>query len=624
MDECTSIGEHPLNRNNGEESPDLLLVNSLAPRQRSLSDTALENSLAILRTYLEDRGFAVEVIDHLRLDSLREGLSPWRVAFLRRVIRRQMTAYAAGSKILALFFMLVAWPFQSHALLKRNAYMESLIGRVVARVKQSDIPLVGIKLWYGDSFRWGDRLAARIRAECPGAVVIAGGPQVSVHRERILEESSFDLAVMGPGEEVLERLLRLRRAAVGRKVFLDRVLHESGGTRMLTKDGPLAKAPRLEPPREGTIIPRYREEDLQGKVLFHTLVDGYGCTWNKCHFCASARLYAHYRPRPADQIITEIKEMVRKGIVFFRFSSPDTPLPHGRRIAEAILDSGLWVRYSMFTRSTEVTEERFDAYRTMISSGLRVVFTGGETGHDLVNERVMNKGTTRQEIIDTIGAIRKAARSVGERCMVGLSLIYPCPLPEGVTLDQVFGADLSLIKETKPDTVIINPPVAFPETAWFEEPRRFGFIFGRDFASALMKYEYASCKPPELWPKIDISLQGLGMEAILSETGRLRREVAALGIPTEIADEDLMVADAVGIVTRKDLLEFKRESLVDIISGSVAYSRKIINKINRRGSASALAQRELVSEDLSHTRAAARVPAHPEALSGSSFIKAPC
>jgi hypothetical protein len=78
--------------------------------------------------------------------------------------------------------------------------------------------------------------------------VVAGGPQVIVYRERVIENGMFDLAVMGPGEKILEDLLLLRRETGKKKDFLERVLRENNGSRIPTKDGALVKGAQLEPP----------------------------------------------------------------------------------------------------------------------------------------------------------------------------------------------------------------------------------------------------------------------------------------------------------------------------------------------------------------------------------------
>jgi hypothetical protein len=291
-------------------------------------------------------------------------------------------------------------------------------------------------------------------------------------------------------------------------------------------------------------------------------------------------------------IVTEIESMLQNGVAFFRFSSSATPPVHGRRIASAILARGLTIRYSMFVRAANATEDMFTAYRLMIRAGLRAVFMGGETGHDLVNRDIMNKGATRKNIIDTAATIRLAAEAEGLPCRVGLALIYPCPLPAGVSLEEVFKANVELIDETLPDTVVVNPPGPIPGTRWFNSASEFGFQFAdgaENFAKRLMRYEYSIYKPAELWEDMGFTLQGMNALALLRETGKLRAYAASIGIPTDISDEYLMMTEAIGLRSKLDMMKFKRDTLTDIISGGTEYTSAFaaaINEVGRRLAAS--------------------------------------
>jgi len=563
----------------------ILLVNSYAPRQRVISDTALENSLTILRTYVEAKGFKAEVVDDQRINLLEAGVPGWCKWILRGLTRLQLQFLKF--KILVAVLLVVAWPVHALAIEYRRQYMRQRIRKIVKKVTDQNIPFLGIKLWYGEAYQWSGELAAAVRRQCPETVIVAGGPQVKVYGDFVLDTDSFDLAVMGPGEEVLAKLLDMHRSYPRKDEFLQAVQAWFGG--LLIKTG------GYDGSREGLVrqlagqtIPRYRESDLEDKILFHTLVDGVGCSWNKCSFCSHSRCGVAYTPRPVMDIIAEIKTMLGYGIAFFRFSSSETTLAQGRKVAAAILASGLSIRFSMFVRATRPTKATLETYRLLIRAGLRAVFMGGETGHDVVNREIMNKGVVRQDIIDTIATIRLAADAEQQSCRVGLSLIYPCPLPADVGLEEVYQANVTLIDETLPDTVIVNPPGPFPETRWFEEAERFGISF-KDGPSAfvrkLMQYEYSIYKPAELWPDIGCLLQGKEAKYLLKETGRLRAYAAGIGIPTDISDEYLMMTDAIGLSSRRDLLEFKRNSLLDIISGSAGYTREIaaaINEASRR------------------------------------------
>lgn len=558
---------------------EILLVNSVAPRQRIASDAALENGLAILRTYLEDKGCLVEVVDDQRIAAVEEGVPQWCLDLLRTMIDLQMKLYNKRLKFLWFIIMLLTWPIHALSLYYRKVYTQSRIDDIIKTIKDKDIRFLGVKVWYGDAFSWSNLLASKVKAACPDTIIVAGGPHVKVYGEDLLLNSDFDLAIMGPGEKVLEEMIGLRRQVKDKQGFLA-AFHNKYGKSKLIKTGVYNENESID--SQYFTIPRYRTADLEGKIYFHTLVDGFGCTWNRCSFCSHTRQARPYQPRPASDIANEIELLSQQGIAFFRFSSSETPLEHGRKIAEEILKKDLNINFSMFARAVKVTPRVYDTYRLMISAGLRAVFIGGETGHDYINEKIMNKGVTKKDLIDTINCIKLAADEAGKNCKVGLSLIYPCPVTDGITIEDVFQENMMLIKSANPDTVIVNPPGVFPKTQWMEKADQYGFSVKPDFVANFMRYEYSIYKPTELWKDLGYSLQGMSSADLLKETGRLRAEVLNLGIPTDISDEYLMMTEAIGYTTRQDLLKFKSRSLHDIMSGSSKYMREIVEKINER------------------------------------------
>lgn len=561
-------------------NPAILLINSYAPRQRVVSDAALENSLVILRTYLENKGIRAEIIDDQRVSTLENGVPQWCLHLLKASARMLMKTYRL--KPIAGSLLVAAWPLHAYALQCRREYMRNRIRDIVADIKARQIPMVGLKLWYGEAYTWSRQLAAEIRRHCPETIIVVGGPQVKVYGDIVLCHSDFDLAIMGPGEEILEELITLRRQTNYKTIFLAQVTAKLGG-RLLKTGGFAGDRQAVVQGLATQTIPDYRSTDLEDKILFHTIVDGVGCSWNNCNFCSHTRCTVPFTPRPVEDIIVEIKAMLRRGITFFRFSSSETPVVHGRKIAEAILAHGLNIRYSMFVRAAKVNEEMLSAYRLMIQAGLRAVFMGGETGHDGVNQDIMNKGVEKKDIVNTIAAIRLASDSVGLPCRIGLSLIYPCPLPPGVTLGEVYQANVSLIDESLPDTVIVNPPGPFPETKWYKDADKFGFQFSEGaatFTQRFMEYEYSIYKPVEFWQDLGSSLHNMKSKAVLKETGKLRAYAAGIGIPTDISDEYLMMTEAIGLRSKLDLVRFKQKTLLDIISGSTDYTREITAAIN--------------------------------------------
>jgi hypothetical protein len=216
----------------------------------------------------------------------------------------------------------------------------------------------------------------------------------------------------------------------------------------------------------------------------------------------------------------------------------------------------------------------------MIESGLRAVFIGGETAHDVINDKVMNKGVKRKDILETIQCIKFAAATVGVSCQVGLALIYPCPVLPEVNLETIFEENLRLVAEAMPDSVIVNPPGIFPGTVWFEQAASFGFRIDEKFTGQLMQYEYSIYKPAEFWPKINYSLNGQDLPSLLRQTGRMSKAIENLEIPIGVSDELLMMLEAIGRHSKAELFEFKKHSLIDIMSGNSKYLSAIVTEMN--------------------------------------------
>ena len=106
-----------------------------------------------------------------------------------------------------------------------------------------------------------------------------------------------------------------------------------------------------------------------------------------------------------------------------------------------------------------IHQRTVEQYETMLQSGLRSVFMGGETGHDRINQEVMNKGVSYDDLVSTSKAVREAERRVGQKLDLTLAFIFPVPLIDGVTQDEVLQKNLELITEFRPDSVIMTKAI---------------------------------------------------------------------------------------------------------------------------------------------------------------------
>jgi len=323
----------------------------------------------------------------------------------------------------------------------------------------------------------------------------------------------------------------------------------------------------------------------ENKVAVHVIVESLGCDWGKCSFCVHQHFYPKYSMRAAEEVVAEIKEMQKKGIGIFRFAGSDTPPAFGAKIAQKILDENLNVIFGMGSRAIRNAEKKFDSlvssYETLIKGGMRAVFMGGETGNDIINREVMNKGITFDDLVHTIRALREAERRTGEKVYLSLGMIYPAPLMGLATLEEVKADNLRLLKETRVDSVLITPPGPFIHTDWYKERDKYGFTVDSDVLERAMEYEYVLYKPPEFWPHLGVSLEGRSFKTLLAECNDFRKAVEKeLEIPTDISDEHFLMFYAAGIRDIEDIRAAKRETMLDIVASEYGYTQKLTQKIN--------------------------------------------
>lgn len=565
----------------------ILLWNSVATRRRSAGDTFLDNGLGRLKAHLEHEGHEA-LLEDWSTDQFYSTLALSALARSLRYLYRVLLPRSGEArspfwvKLLGAGAILLQW-IQS---LVQRQRMKARLNFLARRVAQQRITTVGIKLWYGEAFSWAKKLAGILHEIAPETIIVAGGYHATLYEEDILRFSPFDIAVTGEGEYPLCEILTVIDSMTGRpkKEILSKIAARHIENTLCRNRRNIEKTPKRAVMLEQRAIPFYGE--TPGKVRLHVIVESVGCAWGKCNFCVHPHFYNQYSPRPIEQLVHEMKVMVDQGVGIFRFAGSDTAPAFGARIGQAILDAGLRVIYGMGSRAVpncsepRIYQKTVEHYETMIRSGLRSVFMGGETGHDRINREVMNKGITRNDLVATSHAIREAERTVDQKLDIALAFIYPVPLVEGVTQDEVFDKNLELIAEFKPDSVIASPPAPFKQCQWYSEKERFGFEIDESIIPHFMEYEYVVYKPPTMWPKLNIALQGRNFVQVLNECLRFRKTVEKMNIPTDLSDEHFLMLRSAGFNGADGAQRFKKETLLDIVSCDYRRLMEISKKMN--------------------------------------------
>lgn len=583
---------------------EIWLYNSIARRRRSASDTFLENGLAALRGHLEAKGHSVRIIDWATENDYAD-LSPGPVARFNRAITARLIALrksSGGTLLRRLGFQvlfLVSLPTQSLEDLILSARMKKRLRRLAAQVAENGVKLFGIKVWYGESFDWAERLCRYLHAASPNTVVIAGGHQPTLYEEEFLTRTSFDLAVVSQGELPMTRLLDLademfRVGSFTKAAFVARAAEEAAAARlrnlMYRNNGSVLKTERYKRLNGGIYMPRY--DEAGGKVSIHVVIESLGCTWGKCNFCVHRHFYDGFEPRNVGGIVREIDHLRKTGVGIFRFAGSDTPPDLGRAIGEAILEKGITIEFGMGSRALKgigdekIYRKAVEAYEVLIRSGLRAVFMGGESGHSWVNETVMNKGLDPEEVALTIGALREAQANLDTHVDVSLAFIYPVPTMGKVSQEEVFRANLDLIKRTQPDSVMVTPPGPFRNTEWNRNAAAYGFELDEDWLDRLVRYEYVLYKPPFLWKRLPVRFEQKSFTNALALCGRMRNAIDDdLGIPTDLSDEHFLMLRAAGFDGREGAREFKQITMLDLVSGDYRRIREMTRAVNERSRA---------------------------------------
>lgn len=576
---------------------EIWIWNSMAVRKRSPSDGFLENGLAVLKSYLEQHNHKLKIIDWQKSYFYDALCFKWLLVLNH--ISTKIIFRLSRWRFLAVLFYPIFNILQELVTFVRRFRMKRYLIRLADGVINSRIKIFGIKVWYGEAFQWSDWLAKVIRQRDPSILLVAGGFHVTLYEEDFLKNSSFDIGVISEGERVLHKLLDLVDEHIenwDRSYILEKIAQLANEGRLMNlvyRDGAYIKiTDRYTPDMKKKPLPLYEPGDIEGKMKVHILLDSLGCPWGKCNFCVHPHFYPGFYPRDVKDILDEIEYMVKLGIGLFRFAGSETPPSFGKKIAQGILERDLKIKYTIGCRAIRrisSSDNLYDSivkdFEVMLYAGLLALFMGGESGTDVINDKVMNKGVSRSDIVLTAKAFRQAQCNIGKKAYLSLALIYPTPIVEGVSLEQIFDDNISLIKELIPDSVIVSPCTPFKNSRWYRQAKQFGFEIPSDFIKKVMSYEYVLYKPLSLWPQIaGIKIAGLDFKKWLSECERMRKAVESIGIPSDITDEYYLMIEGAGYNGKEGLERFKKETILDLVSTNYRNIYRLAEQTNRLSS----------------------------------------
>lgn len=321
--------------------------------------------------------------------------------------------------------------------------------------------------------------AARvIKQSYPQALIIFGGPHVTVLDEQILrEQPEIDVIVRGEGEMTLLELARLASESK---------LRDFGNVAGLTfrKDGQIVRTPdrpfiqNLDelpfPAYEFFQLDKYRRF---GKLVL-PIITSRGCAF-RCSFCLAPRMAGkRFRGRSPKNVVDEL-EWLRDSYQPNAFTFHDETFTHNKKrvfeICEEMKRRDISLPWDCSTRVDQISKE---VLAEMRSANCQHVSFGIESGSQKILD-AMRKGVTVEQNAEAI----KWAKDVGLTVSVSVILGYP-----GET-SAMLQETLDFIRRTEPDDVLMSLATPYPGIELYDVIKNLGWQMSEGWSHCDMQTE---------------------------------------------------------------------------------------------------------------------------------------
>jgi len=307
-------------------------------------------------------------------------------------------------------------------------------------------------------------IAQMVRQASPNAVIVVGGPQLTLYAKESLTWDCFDLAVVGDGEDTLLEICERYEAGQSLEGVAGTVYRKDG----VTLEGP---ARPLAPTIDKYPMPAWDLVDMTDYHCltllrpFATMVTTRGCPWH-CGYCS--QVYSEkLRFRAPELVVDEMeyleKEKGVREIVFF-----DETFTIGKRrmkkFSQLVQERGLTVKFNIRARVDTVDREVLEHLK---AAGLRSIHMGVEAGTDRLL-KIMNKQITREQ---TTRAFR-VARELGIETRGYFMIGYYDATPQDIEDTIDFAAGLGL------DWASFSVATALPGTDLYTVAQERGYVNG--------------------------------------------------------------------------------------------------------------------------------------------------
>jgi radical SAM superfamily enzyme YgiQ (UPF0313 family) len=376
---------------------------------------------------------------------------------------------------------------------------------IVARLRdvpRSELPLLAVTVMPGPQLTQAVAVCARVRQALPHVPIVWGGYFPTQHTDTVLRAPYVDFVIRSQGERALLQLIDVMRSGG----ILNRV-----GNLSWTAAGDAVHNP-IQPPIDLDDLPdlpyhrvpmeRYTHRNYLGeRTIAHN--SSFGCPF-ACSFCAvvamSNRKWLAQSPARLERVMRHLVTTYRVDAV--QMHDMDFFISEARTAEFADRIAPLGLRWWALGRTDILMQYGDSTWQKMARSGLKMVFSGAETGNDEALER-MNKGGKASAAL----TLEFAARARRYGIIPEFSFVLGCPPDPMADVAATFDF-IRRIKRINPASEIVlysYTPVPL-DGSLYAEAKRLGFAFPETLEQwALPEWEQLSMRRGDGIPWLDRS-----------------------------------------------------------------------------------------------------------------------